>query len=335
MKKRIALLYGGTDSEHDVSLLGYEYILELLKDSPYDILPVYVTRMGEWQINLRGGMIPAFLTGKDGGSLYTGYGFIKIDGAIPLLHGDGGEDGKIQGALECAHVPYVGADVCASAVCIDKIYTKRMADGLGIPTLPDLPIPKHLSTEDALGLCLSKIGLPMFVKPRRLGSSVGAGAVRSEEEFRELYPIAKDTGGGLVMAEKLLDNKRELECALCVIHGRRIITPPGEILIDGFYGKDEKYSGRTKTDVRADVPGHISQKITDMCILLSDALDLKHLCRIDFFLSGEEIYFNEINTFPGFTRESLYPKMLEGAGVHPREALISFIEDSLSVGRTV
>lgn len=326
MKPRIAILYGGRSSEHDVSVMGYEYMSELLCDTDYEILPVYIRKDGAW---LAGG-IPAFLTYLRGGGLYVDGNFIKIDVAIPLLHGDGGEDGSVQGALCAAGIPYVGADASASAVCLDKFYTKCVVSSLGIPTLDCMAFSSPSEAAGALDTCRRKIGFPLFVKPRRLGSSVGAYPVVNESSFKRLFNLSSKVGKNLVIAERMLSDKRELECAFCEIGGRKIVTAPGEILIDGFYGYGEKYGGKTQTAAVADVDLCISEKIREYALSIASALSLRHLARIDFFLSDDGIFFNEVNTFPGFTRESLYPKMLYAAGIDPRDALLSFVNDALT-----
>ena len=325
MQKRILLLYGGTGNEHDVSVMGYEYVSSLLQNTGYDILPTYVSRAGEWYIGGEGG-VRAHLCAKDG-SLYTEYGFIKIDAAIPLLHGDGGEDGRIQGALDTAGIPYVGADATASAVCIDKYYTKAIAESLGIPTVPSVLFSKRADTRDAYGICLERLGLPMFVKPTRLGSSVGAYPVYDKNDFFTFFPLAMEKGSDKVIAEKLVKGKRELECAYYSAGGCTLITAPGEILIDGFYGYREKYGGTTRILPIADIDRTVADTVKDYSRMLVEALGLRHLGRIDFFLTEEGIYFNEVNTFPGFTKDSLYPKMLEASGIAPRDALVSFIRE--------
>ena len=329
-RKRIALLYGGASNEHDVSVMGYEYMIELISDTEYEILPVYIERDGTWSVTVKDARVYAYPTAMLGGSLYTARGFIKIDVAIPLLHGDGGEDGSVEGALECAGIPYVGAGVCTSAMCLDKTYTKAIAESLGIPTLKSVSPKRGESDIAALEKCKSILNFPMFVKPRRLGSSVGAYPIPNEEEFLKCYPLATRAGDGLVIVEECLGDKRELECAFIEIGKERIVTPPGEVLIDGFYGYSEKYGGKTKTSPRAKLPKDISDTVVDYGNRLADAIGLRHLGRIDFFLSEGKIYFNEINTFPGFTRESLYPKMLECYGIHPRDAILSFVKDALS-----
>ncbi len=329
MKARIALLFGGASSEREVSLMGYEYMMTLLKDTEYEILPVHINEDGEWSVRIGDRRLSAFPAGKTGGGLYTECGFVSIDAAIPLLHGDGGEDGSVQGALECAGIRYVGAGICASALCLDKMYAKRIAGSLGIPTLCDVTFSKKTDVETALEVCKAELGFPMFIKPRRLGSSVGAYPVLNEDGFRRCFPLSMKAGDNLVIAERMLTDKRELECALCEIDGERIITPPGEILVDGFYGYDEKYGGRTRTEARADIPREIGETVRDYSERIADALLLRHLARIDFFLSDGKIYFNEVNTFPGFTKESLYPKMLSRYGIDPGKAVESFIKDAL------
>lgn len=330
MKKRIALLYGGAGSEHDVSLLGYEYVAQLLQGTDYEILPVYISPEGKWFLDFGGEKVCAKLTANLDGSLYTGLGFVKIDGAIPLLHGEGGEDGSLQGALETAGIPYVGADCVTSAVCIDKVYTKLIAGALGIPTVEGVSFSRKIGAREALGVCKERLDFPMFIKPRRLGSSVGAFPILSEDDFINLFPIAMEKGKNLVTVERMLTKKREIECAFLEMDGQRRVCAPGEILIDGFYGYGEKYGGKTKTASVAKLDKHTKELILEYALLLSDELNLRHLARIDFFLTDEGLYFNEINTFPGFTKESLYPKMLEAEGISARDALISFIEDALS-----
>ena len=330
MKKRIALLYGGASSEHEVSLMGYEYVSRLLFDTEYEILPVYISRAGEWYITSHEVKIPASLSANDGGSLYTDYGFIKIDAAIPLIHGEGGEDGTLQGALDTVGVRYIGADTVASAVCIDKVYTKAVAASLGIPTVEGVSYSQPTDTDSALSECEGRLGFPMFIKPRRLGSSVGAFPVYCKEDFTRHFPVAMEKGGNLVTVERLLESKREIECAFVEVGGERIITPPGEILVNGFYGYGEKYGGKTDVMDRANLDKDTEALVLDYSRRLCDGLCLKHLARIDYFLCKDGLYFNEINTFPGFTEESLYPKMLKAAGIPVKDALISFIEDALS-----
>ena len=330
MKKKIALLYGGASSEHAVSVMGYDYVKGLIDSKKYDTLPVYIDESGEWWVKIDGKKESTFPTRRLNGGLYTESGVIHIDAAIPLLHGNGGEDGTVQGALECAGIPYIGAGVCESAVCLDKAYTKAIADSLGIPTLKSVTFSRKTDTDTALALCRSRLDFPMFIKPRRLGSSVGAYPVPSESDFRYAFPLALKAGDGLITVEEMLTDKREIECAFCELNEKRIITPPGEVMINGFYGYGEKYGGNTATAPRAVLDSATSDLIVGYAEMLADHLCLRHLARIDFFLTENGVYFNEINTFPGFTGESLYPRMLKENGIDPRYAISSFIEEAMA-----
>ena len=327
MKKTIALLYGGASKEHDVSVMGHKYILNLLANTEYNAVPVYINRDGEWLLNGED-VFPRFRS--RGGELVTDYGAcIKVDAAIPLLHGDGGESGEIQGMLSAAKIPFIGAEASTGALCLDKHYTKCIAKNLGIPTVDWVCFKKNCPKDTALSICKERLGFPLFLKPRRLGSSIGAFTARNEKEFEANYPEAIEISGGLLMAEKLVTNKRELECAFYSALGKTVISPPGEILTDGFYGYNEKYINSARTSSRADIDSITEDDIVKYSSLLSEACELRHLGRIDYFLTEDGLFFNEINTFPGFTDKSLYPKMLYEIGITPKDAILSFIEDAL------
>ncbi len=342
MNNKIAILYGGRGKEHDVSLMGFSYMQELVKECGFVPLPVYIDRCGTWYIEGDDGSrhkaypCANFSEVSEHGDI-PGKGFLTEDGfipvlcAIPLLHGDGGEDGSIQGALECANIPYIGADVCTSAVCLDKYLTKFVADGLGIPTLRCVAFGKSTSTGSAMKKCEDVLGYPMFIKPRCLGSSIGAYPVRSREDFSKYFPLSSAYADGKIMVEQALENKRELEAAFFSNGKTAFITAPSEVLSHGFYGYDEKYGGKTETKINADIDDDIKDKLVIYVGKLAEALSLRHLARIDFFLSDGRLYFNEINTFPGFTSGSLYPRMLEANGIRPADAIHAFIEDAVGV----
>ena len=324
--KRIALLYGGESEEHDVSIMGHKYMLGLLENVGYDVISVYIDRSGDWYIS-KERVFP--YRSNDGGILLAGRHKLKIDAAIPLLHGDGGESGEIQGLLKSAAIPFVGSDVSSGAICLDKHYTKCIAEKMGIPLVKWVVFPKEATADEALAICEDKLPFPIFLKPRRLGSSVGIYRVNSRDEFKKIYPIAHKTANGLLMAEELVVNKRELECAFYSARGVTKISEPGEILIDGFYGYDEKYVRSAGTLARASVSDSVKKEAKYFSMMLAEACNMRHLGRIDYFLSDGKLLFNEINTFPGFTEQSLYPKMLMSLGIDPGEALKSFIEDAI------
>lgn len=325
MKKQILILFGGKSCEHDVSVMGYGYMTSLFKDTDYNVIAVYIDRAGAWHLGGADGERVSLCLSEGAIALKTDK--VRVDAAIPLLHGEGGEDGRIQSLLEAAAIPFVGSDTVASAVSRDKFYTKSVAASLGIPTARAVSFSRPTDTAAAYKTCLETLGLPMFIKPRRLGSSVGAHPVYTESDFYTYFPLAMQKGEGLVIAEELIVDKREIECAYVELGKKTLICEPGEILVDGFYGYGEKYGGGTKLSPIADIGRDTQSRIKEYARMLVEALCLRHLARIDFFLSGGKILFNEVNTFPGFTRDSLYPKMLEASGIHPRDALVSFLEE--------
>ncbi len=330
-KKTIAVLYGGKGVEHDISALGGKFVLSLLDCDKFKILPVFIDRQGEWFSDEKA-RLPVSPVRRGGvGGILKKRRFVPIDAAFPVLHGDFGEDGRIQGLLDTLGIPFVGCDTLAGAVCSDKSFTKSIVRELGIPTLPWCSS-DGVTAEEFCCICEEKIGYPMFIKPSRLGSSVGAGIAENPEGLSECVRYAYELGGGRIMAEKYLEKPRELECAFLELEGKRYISPPGEIrLSEGFYGYSEKYSEESpaKLFARAEVSSQISSTVCSYADTIARALGLRGLARIDFFLLGEEIYFNEINTMPGMTEASLYPKMAEGMGITSYALINGLVKDTL------
>lgn len=326
MKKNItlALIHGGRGYESEVSLGGKGYIYPILKED-YNILPVFIDKAGRWLIEERE-VFPyhgGFLSPNDGL-------FFDCDCALPLLHGDYGEDGIVQGALCCANIPYVGCESTVGAICRDKAVVKAVAERLNIPTLPYVLFKEGDNIEIAEG----EIGYPMFIKPTSLGSSFGASPARDREGLHRALDTAF-SHSKRVMIERLIEPKRELECGFFSVKGKELFTNPGEILSDGlFYDYESKYKEcGFKTRDEADVDGEICRLIKEYSSRLVRFLGIKQLARIDFFLSEGRLYFNEINTMPGMTETSLYLKMLSRQGLGVREALGLLIEDAISISR--
>ena len=332
MKRTIAVLYGGIGVEHEVSLSGYSYMKELLESLGHEILPIYITRTGEWQLKQDKQVKSVFPSQFCDGSITDDSSgkYTHIDAAIPLLHGDGGESGEIQGLLKASGIPFVGASTITGAVCIDKHYAKCVAQSLDIPVAKWVAFSKKTDTDAALAICEDGIGFPMFIKPRRLGSSVGAYPVRDKDNFYKRFEESMNAGNNLVIVEEMFDKKRELECAFYGVRGEQRLSVPGEILAHGFYGYDEKYNKNTTTTPRARICDSVASEIQKYNELLSDAFSLRHLARIDYFLTDKGVIFNEINTFPGFTAHSLYPRLLSEMGIEPVDAIAAFIEDAIN-----
>ena len=306
----VGLLYGGRGREREVSERGFRHLFPIICRE-MRVMPIYIDECGRW-LNEGRQLWPAT------GGFITEYGErIEIDCAIPLLHGDYGEDGVVQGALECADIPYVGCDVSASALCRDKGIVKIIAEHIGIPTLPH----RIVGVGSAHPKAEHKIPLPAFVKPAGLGSSIGAMAAYDEKNLGEAIENALSLCDRVII-EPCLINKRELECGYFSDGEREIFTEPGEIHICGSYGYEQKYHDpQIRLSPVADIPKHLSERIREYSARLVHYLGVRHISRVDFFLSGEEIYFNEINTMPGFTDGSLYRMMMSAIGIDEGELM--------------
>ena len=322
---RLALIYGGRGVESEVSISGVEHICSLMDDDTYSTTKVFIDKNGRWLID----GCEAFPF-KGGFYCPENQRHHSIDVAFPLLHGDFGEDGVVQGALESAMIAYVGCDVSAGAVCRDKALVKTIAASLGIPTLNFLLLLKSEGVDYAVRQCEREIGYPVFIKPTRLGSSVGVGCADNRLRLEELIQKAFSLSTR-ILAEPFLSDKRELECGYLRAESKEIFTNPGEILINGLYGYEEKYHDcQVGVAIRADVPPKVALDIREYSRRLVRALGVRDLSRIDFFLSGDKLYFNEINTMPGFTSGSLYPKMIEGVGIGQRDLILTLVRRAIA-----
>lgn len=326
-----ALIYGGVGCEREISVKSAEGLYEAIKKADERIFPTFIDPNGNWFLAKDEGTSPVKLAKEPeafGEAVYPGRignrggflanrGFISIRAAIPILHGDFGEDGRIQGALDTAGIPFVGCSAETSAICRNKAILKAILKSHGIPMLDWLLIPKAESIDTAKDLAEAALGYPVFVKPTSLGSSIGAGPAHDREELKERLRCARAVSDS-VMIERCLVGKRELECAFFEYKGKRYFTNPGEIRYNTeFYDYESKYVlSDTEIKAVADVGRGICDRIRDISERIADIVGLCHFARIDFFLSYTgEVYFNEINTIPGLTAASLFPLMARGAGV--------------------
>ncbi len=333
-KKNVALLYGGRGAEHEVSVRSAKFLYPLIDTDLFNIYPLYIAKNGdiylmppdtEWEKPS-----PAALS--RGGILADGK-FLPIHGAFPLLHGDLGEDGGIQGALLHLDIPFVGCEVHAGAVASDKAYTKLCAEALGIPTVDWI---YSVDGSESFGKDISRrraelyLGYPMFIKPARLGSSVGACAVHKDSDFDRAYAEAAAFDGRVII-EKLSPVISELECGYFGLKCKELFTKIGEIPSKGrFYSFKEKYS--EESELSPICPSPLDKAYGDAIRAYSralrDYLGIRHTARFDFFLTEDgRLLFNEINTMPGFTEGSLYPAMLDDGGITPREAVNALLSE--------
>ena len=342
----VALIFGGRGFEHEVSVEGAKFVYPEIDRALYKKIPIFISKRGDWLIPKESEATPealslgecealvAFPGVNEGlGGLITENGFIPVSAAIPLIHGDLGEDGVIAGTLENAKIPYVGCDTATSAALSDKAYTKCIAERLGIKTAPWV-YSVNEDAESARYRAEEELGYPMFIKPARLGSSVGAGEVACKDGFVPLFDRASSLGGGRVIIEKRISVKKELECAYFGTKNKHLFTSVGEISFEkGFYDYESKYSGSSCARVldNAEISAPTALVVRDLARKLTSFFGVRDMCRIDFFLSEEgEILFNEINTVPGFTENSLYPRLLMRSGIRLSEALGAFIESALT-----
>lgn len=333
------LLFGGEGAEHTVSVESAEALYRELSALGTDTLPVYIDRLGRWFIGKhsdspkalssphakRRAVYPARRYGK--GGLLSGKRFIPASAAIPVLHGNLGEDGTVAGALKISGIPFVGCGVTPSAICADKSLTKRIADTLGIPTVPSVTV-GSTDTDEAVNLAESSLRYPLFVKPTDLGSSVGASAARNTQELRAALTAALSLSNR-VLIESFIEGARELECAYFEHKGKQYFTSIGEVRHTGsFYGYDEKYSSTDTKILLADIGEPLAARIRDFSRALVGTIGIRHLSRIDFFLSERgELYFNEINTMPGLTGASMFPLLAASCGFTVADIFCGFISD--------
>ncbi|HTE58954.1 MAG TPA: D-alanine--D-alanine ligase family protein [Solirubrobacteraceae bacterium] len=318
---RVAVLQGGRSSEHDVSLASAEAVAGGLAAGGHEVVPVLLERAGGWR-------------GPDGGepALVLGGGLLGADVAFPVLHGPFGEDGTVQGLLELLDVPYVGAGVLASSLCMDKIVFKDVLAAAGVPQVAYAGVreARWRAQPDAVRAELAALGLPLFVKPARLGSSVGIAKVRSAEEL----DAALDGAFGhdpLVIVEAFSAGT-EVECAVMGLYDAEASVPGEVVLLRGaeWYDYEAKYSeGGVELRVPAGIPGGAVEEVRRLAVDTFLRVGCAGLARVDFFVEDGRVLVNELNTLPGMTPTSAFPKLWEAAGVPWPEACDRLLQIAL------
>jgi D-alanine-D-alanine ligase len=316
-KKNVLLLCGGGSNEHEISLRSVKFYEECLTQIPeINSIWIEIDKQGQW-VDRSGRKY--FLDGKRflRAFEYDGDPGMKIDVAIPCIHGYPGETGDLQSYFEMIGLPYFGCNSETSKMCFNKITTKMWATALGVPNTPYIFLPNKMEENMKKAVEFHQLHEEVVVKASSQGSSVGCYMV---EKGADLKRAINDAFGlsPFVLVEKRL-RPRELEVSAYEYDGKLQISYPGEIITptSTFYSYEEKYSSasESKTFVRADnLTGEQVETITDYATKLYNGLKIRHLSRIDFFLDNGIIYLNEINTFPGSTSISMFPKMLEANG---------------------
>ena len=326
--KTILILSGGCSSEHDVSLQSAQAVLDHLDRRRYRPLPVRISRAGRWTyqglpctLRLDRGHAALLLLDGSGEAL-------AFDAAFPILHGKNGEDGTVQGLLELAGVPVVGCGTLSSALCMDKDRAHKLAALAGVRAPRSAVFPAGAGQAE-LAEAAEALGLPLFVKPVRAGSSFGVSRVERMEGLSAAAELAARHDGRILLEEAVPGF--EVGCAVMGIPGETELTAGAvdEIeLAGGFFDFDEKYSLKTSAiHCPARIPPEKAAQIQAAAKAVYAALDCRVLARVDFFLTPEgEIVFNEVNTIPGFTSHSRYPNMMKGIGLDFSALLDKLVE---------
>ena len=303
---RVAVLAGGRSSEHSVSLDSGATVSAALQEAGHEVVAVRLARDGSWK-------------GPDGAllALSPGGGLLGVDVAFPVLHGPFGEDGTIQGLLELLDVPYVGAGVLASSLCMDKIVFKEVLAAAEVPQVGYLAVRETAwqDTPDAVRASLEELALPLFVKPARLGSSVGISKVSGADELDGALETAFQHDG-LAIVEAFSPGI-EVECAVTG-NGQPEASLPAEVVLQGadWYDYEAKYSpGGVELEIPARVDGAVIAEIQALARETFVRVGCSGLARVDFFVEdGGRVLVNELNTLPGMTATSGFPKMWEASG---------------------
>jgi D-alanine-D-alanine ligase len=340
---RVGVLFGGRSGEHEVSLASAASVIRGLDPDKYEAVPIGISKDGHWLVGegavkmlpevLKGGrrvMLTADPTEAAIVPLDRGAGAQRLDVVFPVLHGTYGEDGTIQGMLDLAGLPYVGAGVLGSAVGMDKDVSKKLFEAAGIPVVSWVAVQRWEWEKDPEAVRTrieQEFAYPVFVKPATLGSSVGMTKVHNAEELGSALDLACEFGMK-VMVEKAVD-AREIEVSVLGNHEPQA-SVPGEIIPHReFYDYTAKYlEDGTQLVIPAVLKPAQVQKIQALAVKAFRAVELTGMARVDFFLEkkGTKLYLNEVNTIPGFTSISMYPKLWEASGIGFRELIDKLIE---------
>ena len=343
-KKKLGVIFGGMSTENEVSVVSANSILNNLDRNKYEIFPIYIDKQGNWWKYIEDGKERQFgekIENKKRIENLIEY-LKRLDIIFPVLHGLYGEDGTIQGLFELLKIPYVGCKVLASSVGMDKVYTKIIFEKAGLNQTPYEYVRKYkdkyiyvnknfdeeiLTIEEVAERIVKNLKFPMFVKPSNSGSSVGVKKAENIKELKENIEYAALFDKKILIEQGIVG--KEIECA--VLGNEDIITScVGEIKpAEEFYSYDAKYKNEnSKTEIPANIPEEISKEIRNQAKKAFKAIDGKGLSRVDFFIEEgtNKIYINEINTMPGFTNISMYPKMFEKSGTPYKELLTKLIE---------
>lgn len=350
-KTKIGVIFGGQSTEHDVSIVSGSSVIKNLNKDKYEIYPIYISKDGVWYHYTKDlNQIEIFNIGEEPKELEKIKNEMEVlrnqDVIFPVLHGLYGEDGTIQGLLELLKVPYVGCQVLASSICMDKVYTKMILEKANIKQAKYMVLNKlnqsyiyideelnhiDVNTNEIYEKVIKKLGFPVFVKPSNSGSSVGVNKAENKDELVKAIEIASTYDKEILIEEGI--NGKEVECAVLGTEDPKA-SCVGQILsADEFYDYNSKYKNvESKTIIPADIDKQIEENIRKLAVKAFKAVKCTSLARVDFFVDKitNEIYLNEINTMPGFTNISMYPKLWEHCNLKYSDLLDKLVELALN-----
>ncbi|MGI4855708.1 MAG: D-alanine--D-alanine ligase [Janthinobacterium lividum] len=346
-KRRVAVIFGGRSTEHEVSLQSARNIIGALDPARFEPVLIGIDKTGGWHLSeasnyLLHGEDPALIalnrsnreiavtpgkTQEQWVERRTGEILQQIDVVFPIVHGPLGEDGSLQGLLKMAGVPFVGSDVLGSAVCMDKDVTKRLLRDAGLPVTPYVALNRRTAADLSFADIVAQLGSPLFVKPANLGSSVGVSRVSTAEEYAQALEVGFSFDHKILVESAVVG--REIECAV-LGNEEPIASACGEIVLGSdFYSYDSKYIDAEAAQVVAPavIDAEASERIRAAAVAAFQVLECRGLARVDFFLQADgAILINEVNTLPGFTQISMFPKLWQAAGMTYPELVTRLID---------
>lgn len=346
-KIRVGILFGGRSAEHEVSLLSAKNIIGALDRNKYEVVLIGIDKTGRWHLQNQSAYLLdetnpkliklnkaidglAVVPGNEQSALLTletHKGLGQLDVVFPVLHGTFGEDGTVQGLLKLLDIPFVGAGILGSSVGMDKDVMKRLLRDGGLPIGKFEVLYRHKKKEISFSDVESKLGLPMFIKPANAGSSVGVSKVKSRSDFETAVSLAFEFDTKII-AEEFIKG-REIECSV-LGNEEPIASIPGEIIPNHeFYSYEAKYIDENGAgqDIPAKLPLEVTKRVQDLAIKSFQVLCCEGMGRVDFFLTEKnEVFVNEINTIPGFTKISMYPKLWQASNLSYADLIDRLIE---------
>lgn len=338
-KTKVAIICGGKSSEHEISCISASGVLATIDRNLFDVELIGITKSGKWlylpentTFKIQNGVLPQIPDSSVGVTI-TSDGLVvegkklDIDVAFPILHGSYGEDGTIQGLFEIMQLRYVGSGVLASAVSMDKSYAKPIFSAAGLKVAAGIVV-----TNSKTNLP-ENLNYPLFVKPARSGSSRGTTKVKKSEQLKSAIESALEFDSKVIIEQAI--SGREIECAVLESEGKLIVSPVGQIVISDkyeFYDFQAKYlDDSMKLVFPSDLPAGVEEKVQQNALTAFKSAGCEGLARIDFFYSNKgEVIINEINTMPGFTPTSVYPKLMEKLGISYQQLITTLIQTAKS-----